>query len=183
MASKRLRVMTAAVAGLAMLSVAGLAAAAAGLAPASAEGAAPRSSRAPADQVAHEQGSAATAALANRPASATTRGNPASGTAGDHATGPDASGPARHGLCQAWSAGQGDVNGRRMDATAFEALVAAAGGADQVAAFCQADAKSKPEARDAAPPDKDTQDPTGPSGPPDRTDRGQGQGGPPTSAG
>jgi hypothetical protein len=183
MASKRLPVMTAAVAGLAMLSVAGLAAAAAGLAPASAERAAPRSSRAPGDQVAHEQGNAATAALANGPASATTGGNPTSGTAGDHATGPDASGPARHGLCQAWSAGQGDVNGRRMDATAFEALVAAAGGADQVAVFCQADAKRRPEARDAAPPDRTPKTPPAPSGPPDRTDRGRGQGGPPISAG
>ncbi len=53
------------------------------------------------------------------------------------ATGPDASGAARAGLCQAWQAGQGADNGRRAESVAFQALAAAAGGVDKIAAFCQ----------------------------------------------
>jgi len=74
----------------------------------------------------------------------------------DTATGPDASGPAKHGLCRAWKAGRGkdkqadeekdkqngkqkdEQNGKREDSTAFRALAAAAGGADKIAAYCQA---------------------------------------------
>jgi hypothetical protein len=55
-----------------------------------------------------------------------------------NATGPDASGPARNGLCQAWLAGQGDEHGTREDTPAFRALAAAAGGADKIAAYCRA---------------------------------------------
>jgi hypothetical protein len=54
------------------------------------------------------------------------------------ATGPDATGPAKDGLCRAWESGQGGEHGRRMDSTAFRALAAAAGGADKIAAYCQA---------------------------------------------
>lgn len=51
--------------------------------------------------------------------------------------GPDANGPAKHGLCTAWTArsthgSQGKVDG----SVAFANLVEAAGGADKVAAFC-----------------------------------------------
>jgi len=62
---------------------------------------------------------------------------------GTTAHGPDATGPARDGLCQAWQAGQGATNGKRMDAAAFEALAKAAGGADKVAAYCQASLAAK----------------------------------------
>jgi hypothetical protein len=73
-------------------------------------------------------------------ASATSQaGSPARAHSGASTThGPDATGSAKDGLCQAWQSGQGATNGGRMDATAFQALVAAAGGADQVAAYCQA---------------------------------------------
>jgi hypothetical protein len=57
---------------------------------------------------------------------------------GATATGPDASGPARNGLCRAWLAGQGQDHGKREDSPAFRALAAAAGGADKIAAYCQA---------------------------------------------
>ena len=50
--------------------------------------------------------------------------------------GPDATGAARAGLCRAWQAGQGADHGRKLDAVAFQALTNAAGGADQVAAYC-----------------------------------------------
>jgi len=54
------------------------------------------------------------------------------------AQGPDANGPAKHGLCTAWKArsghpgSQGDADG----SVAFGNLVRAAGGAGKVAAFC-----------------------------------------------
>jgi hypothetical protein len=54
------------------------------------------------------------------------------------ATGPDATGPAKDGLCRAWQAGQGGQHGKREDSPAFRALAAAAGGADKIAAYCQA---------------------------------------------
>jgi hypothetical protein len=57
---------------------------------------------------------------------------------GGTATGPDATGPARDGLCRAWRSGQGEEHGKREDSTAFRALAAAAGGADKIAAYCQA---------------------------------------------
>jgi hypothetical protein len=86
-----------------------------------------------------------------------------------------ASGSARNGLCQAWLAGQGDVHGQRAEAPAFQALAAAAGGADQVAAYCKADtdASAKQERRPVAPPTTTGQ----------REDPGQGHDkrGPPTT--
>jgi hypothetical protein len=78
--------------------------------------------------------------------------------AGDTATGPDASGPAKDGLCQAWLAGQGTDHGKREDSPAFRALAAAAGGADKIAAYCQA------------------------TTPPDSASQGSGSSSPPTSA-
>ena len=53
------------------------------------------------------------------------------------ATGPDATGPAKDGLCRAWQAGQGGDHGKREDSSAFRALAAAAGGEDKIAAYCQ----------------------------------------------
>jgi hypothetical protein len=105
----------------------------------------------------------------------------------DAVTGPDAGSAAKAGLCQAWLTGQGD-HGRRADSVAFQALAAAAGGADKIATYC----------RDAAPGSADAHGPgssspgTGSvpsttvsppsSGPPaDPGSGGQGQGGPPTT--
>jgi hypothetical protein len=174
MPSKFLRVKTAAVAGLALLSIGG-AAAAAGLAPASAERAAtPASPHTPDGQVGHAQGDAAT--LIHRPEGAAAARSSTSDKPGDHATGPAASGAARHGLCQAWLVGQGDEQGKREDSTAFQALAAAAGGADRVPAYCQADADAS--AAHGQPPGK----PAAPTtGPPEDPGQGHGQGGPPTT--
>ena len=178
MPSKLLRVKTAAVAGLALLSIGGVAAAATGLAPASAERAAtPASPRTPDGQVGHAQGEAAT--LIHRPEGSAAANSSTSGKPSDHATGPDASGAARHGLCQAWLAGQGDEHGKRADSTAFQALAAAAGGADQVPAYCQADADASathgqrptapPSTRPAQRPDSGHQPGNGQNGPPTTT--------------
>ena len=43
---------------------------------------------------------------------------------------------ATQGLCRAWQAGKGADNGGRTDSVAFQALTAAAGGADRVAGYC-----------------------------------------------
>jgi hypothetical protein len=182
MSIKRIRVKTAAMAGLAMLSVGGMAAAASGLA--SAGRAAPPLTRTPGDQGAHARGNAAAATMTDGAPAAAARDIPVSAKPGDRAPGPDASGAARHGLCQAWLAGEGEAHGRRMDAVAFQALAAAAGGADQVPAFCQADAgaSSEPERRQAAPPSRAPKTPPPASGPVERPDQGHGQGGPPTTS-
>jgi hypothetical protein len=53
------------------------------------------------------------------------------------APGPDPTGPAKHGLCTAYAAGQGGQHGAKLDSTAFRALIDAAGAADQtVEEFC-----------------------------------------------
>jgi hypothetical protein len=181
MPSRFLRVRTAAVAGLATLSLGGVAAAATGLA--SAEPAASAaSSRTSGGQVAHAQGDAA--AKPHDPNAAAATRSSAPDKPSDHATGPDASGAARHGLCQAWFAGQGDDHGRRMDAPAFQALAAAAGGADQVPAYCQAElgASATHGRRPAAPPGSAPVKQSPPTGPPERPGQGHGQGGPPTTS-
>jgi hypothetical protein len=110
---------------------------------------------------------------------------------GAGATGPDAMAAAREGLCQAWQAGQGADNGSRPDSVAFQALAAAAGGADKVAAFCQATTAGSagthgqgqgssptgvtPPSTTVAPPSSGPPASTGPGG--------HGQGGPPTTTG
>ena len=181
MPSKLPRVRTAMLVGLAALSLGGVAVASEGLSPASAE----RASQAPpstsGDQAASGHGQAAT--FVRGPDA-----GDAAGRSSDHATGPDASGAARHGLCQAWAAGQGDDHGRRADAPAFQALADAAGGADQVAAYCAAETPTS-----AAHGQRPTEPPGGggeqgkasppTTGPPaDPGDgHGQGQGGPPTT--
>ena len=156
MPSKLLRVRTATVVALALLSIGAMAAAASGLASTAAERAATAaSSHASGGQVAHEIGDAA----------ARTHGP-------------------NDGLCQAWSAGQGDDHGKRADAPAFQALAAAAGGADQVAAYCEAelsDAAAHGE-RPAAPASSSPNRTTPPTtGPPEDPGKGNGQGGPPTT--
>ena len=178
MPSKFLRVKTAAVAGLALLSIGGAAAAATGLAPASAERAAtPASPRTPDGQVGHAQGEAAT--LIHRPEGSAAANSSTSGKPSDHATGPDASGAARHGLCQAWLAGQGDEHGKREDSTAFQALAAAAGGADRIPAYCQEE--SDASAIHGQPSGKPAPPTTGPPDDPGHGHGQGGQGGPPTT--
>ncbi len=46
--------------------------------------------------------------------------------------------PGAVGLCHAWAAGQGGEHGKKLDATAFQRLATAAGGADKVAGWCAA---------------------------------------------
>jgi hypothetical protein len=181
MPSKLLRVRTAAVAGLAALSLGGVAAAATGLAPASSERATQTLSGTPGGQAASTHGEAAT--LVHGPDAAAAAASSAR-RSGDHATGPDASGAARRGLCQAWLAGQGDDHGQRSDSPAFQALATAAGGADQIAAYCEADDSTSASQgqRPAAPPGSgqaNTSPPT--TGPPASPGSGHGEGGPPTT--
>jgi hypothetical protein len=180
MTSKYLRVRTAAVAGLAALSLGGVAATT-GLASAAAERATQAPPRTSGGQAASAHGEAAT--LVHGPDAAAA--DSSAGRSSAHATGPDASGAARRGLCRAWLAGNGDANGRRADAPPFQALAAAAGGASQVAAYCQADASSSAThgQRPATPPGSGhvkTSPPT--TGPPTSPGNGHGQGGPPTTA-
>lgn len=54
------------------------------------------------------------------------------------AVGPDATGPAAHGLCTAWRAitSHGNGQGKALDSVAFTNLAKAAGGADKIAAYC-----------------------------------------------
>lgn len=121
-------------------------------------------------------GGAATVAYvsANTPATPDTRAtapaSPAQGAAGDTdrvaeaaenakakkdkgtPVGPDATGPAAHGLCTAWQGVAG--NGKAMDSVAFQNLVEAAGGEDEVEHFCAGvDAPGKSEDRATGKPD------------------------------
>jgi hypothetical protein len=188
-----LTIKAAAAALVAVLSLGGVAAAASGLLP---DQASPVADQATAttgvDAAGHGLGKAATANLGGSAQAAT-----ADGQGQASAAGPDATGAARAGLCRAWQAGQGGDHGRRMDAVAFQALVEAAGGADQVAAYCEdvtagsnVDAHGKGQASPpsaSAPPTSVSPPSSGPSadpGPPASTGPGgHGQGGPPTTTG
>jgi hypothetical protein len=123
-------------------------------------------------------GGAPTTAAPGRNGATTTEAERARG--GGTATGPDASGPAKEGLCRAWRAGEGAQNGKREDSTAFQALAAAAGGVDRIDAYCQAVTPEHP---------KDKQEDKGSSSsprngtPPPAHGSGNGQGAPPPTAG
>jgi hypothetical protein len=107
-----------------------------------------------------------------------------------NATGPDAMAAARAGLCRAWQAGQGADHGRRAESVAFQALAAAAGGADKIDDFCQtttvaggAGTHGQGSSRTSVSAPSTTVSPPS-SGPlADPGSGGQGQGGPPTSIG
>jgi hypothetical protein len=114
------------------------------------------------------------------------------------AVGLDAAAAARAGLCRAWQAGRDAGRDARMDAPAFQALVAAAGGAEKVAAYCAdvaAGSGAGPNgqgqvspASGSAPSTMVSPPTSGPpvsTGPPASTGPGQGrgQGGPPTTTG
>jgi hypothetical protein len=183
MPSKLLQGRTATVAALTLLSIGAMAAAASALASASAERAATSaSSRASRGQAAHEIGDAAAKTHGPNAVAASNSSGPDKPS--DHVAGPDASGAAKHGLCQAWSAGQGDDHGKRADAPPFQALAAAAGGADHVAAYCAAelgDAAAHGE-RPAAPGGRAPKRTTPPTtGPPEDPGKGNGQGERPTT--
>ena len=106
------------------------------------------------------------------------------------AVGPDATAAAKAGLCRAWQAGQGADNGRRADSVAFQALAAAAGGADNIAGYCAdvtvASAGAQGQGQGAPPsgsPPSTTPSPPSSGPPPGAGPGGHGQGGPPTSSG
>jgi hypothetical protein len=92
--------------------------------------------------------------------------------------------PDLEGLCRAYLAGKGGEQGGKLDATAFEALSRAAGGDDQMRAFCQrlvpVDAKQKEpkEPKQKVPPGNADH---GQGGPPATTGGGLGQGSPPAN--
>jgi hypothetical protein len=190
---KILTMKAAAAALVAALSIGGVAAAAGGLLP---DQASPVADQAPAttgaDAAAQGLGKAAAANLGG----AADAGS-ADGQGRASAVGPDASGRARAGLCRAWQAGQGADHGQKADSVAFQALVEAAGGADNIAAYCQdvavggsADAhgKSQTSPPSVSAPSTSVSPPSGgpptDPGPPASTGPGgHGQGGPPTTAG
>jgi hypothetical protein len=114
---------------VAALSIGGVAAAA---------GVFPAPARPDADHGPGNPGRGPTATTGQSGAATTTDGKAADREHGNGtATGPDATGPAKDGLCRAWQAGQGGQHGKREDTPAFRALAAAAGGADKIAAYCQ----------------------------------------------
>jgi hypothetical protein len=93
--------------------------------------------------------------------------------------------PNLQGLCQAYVSGNGAQQGERLDATAFETLARAAGGEDEIAAYCQEllpgdqDPKKPKDPREAEPSGEgqDQGDPPAGTGSGD-----QGQGGPPATS-
>jgi hypothetical protein len=190
---KVLTIKAAAAALVAVLSLGGVAAAAGGLLPDQASPVADQAAATTgADAAAHGLGRAAAANLGG----AANAGS-AEGQGRAEAVGPDAAGAGRVGLCRAWQAGQGADHGRRLDAVAFQALTDAAGGADNIAAYCEdaaagasvgANGKgqgSPPSVSD--PPTSVSPPSSGPPadpGPPVSTGPGgHGQGGPPTTTG
>jgi hypothetical protein len=190
---KILTMKAAAAALVAALSIGGVAAAAGGLLP---DQASPVADQAPAttgaDAAAQGLGKAAAANLGG----AADAGS-ADGQGRASAVGPEASAAARAGLCRAWQAGRGADHGQKADSVAFQTLVKAAGGADNIAAYCQdvaaggsADAhgKSQESPPSVSAPSTGVSPPSGgpptDPGPPASTGPGgHGQGGPPTTAG
>ena len=180
-ARKAFTMKAAAAALVAVLSVGGIAAAATGLLPDQASPVADQAAATTAaGAAAHGLGRAA---VAN--GGGTAQPGSSDGQGREAAVGPDATAAARAGLCQAWESGQGADQGRRMDSVAFQALVAAAGGAGRVAGYCKdvdASASTKGHAKDQAPPPSNGP-PANPGPPASTGPGGHGQGGPPTTTG
>ena len=191
MPRKVLTIKVAAAALVAVLSIGGVAAAAGGLLP---DQASPVADQALAttgvDAAAHGLGKAAANNLGG-----TTQAESTNGQGWASAAGPGATGAARAGLCQAWQVGQGGDHGRRMDTVAFQALAEAAGGTDNIAAYCQnAAAGSNAGANGnrqvsppsvSAPPTSLSPPSSGPPADPSppASTGGHGPGGPPTTTG
>jgi hypothetical protein len=180
-ARKAFTMKAAAAALVAVLSLGGIAAAATGLLPGQASPVAEQAAATTAaDAAAQGLGKAAAANVGG-----TAQAGASDAQGREEAVGPDATAAARAGLCRAWRAGQGNDQGRRMDAVAFHTLADAAGGADNVAAYCEdvtvgasTDARGQGQ---ASPP---SSGPPADPGPPDSTGAGgHGQGGPPTTTG
>jgi len=184
---KILTMKAAAAALVAVLSIGGVAAAAGGLLP---DQASPVADQAPAttgaDAAAQGLGQAAVANMGGAAQAGSTDGQ-----GRESAVGPDAAAAARAGLCRAWQAGQGADHGQKADSVAFQALVEAAGGADNIAAYCQdvaagssVDAHGKSQASPPSVSAPSTSGPPADPGPPASTGPGgHGQGGPPTTTG
>jgi hypothetical protein len=186
-ARKAFTMKAAAAALVAVLSLGGIAAAATGLLPDQASPVADQAAAdADADAAAHGLGRAAVADMGG-----TAQPGSTDGQGRESAVGPDATAAARAGLCQAWESGQGDDHGRRMDAVAFQALVAAAGGVGKVAGYCKdldasAGTKDHVEGQASPPssgPPADAGPPADPGPPVSTGPGGHGQGGPPTTTG
>jgi hypothetical protein len=119
----------------------------------------------------------------------TTGGSGASGQGRASAVGPDATASARVGLCRAWQAGTGADQGQRANSVAFQALVAAAGGADKVAGYCAdvtvgsagANGQGQGSPPSSSRPGGSSPSPPGSGPPPDAGPGGHGQGGPATT--
>ena len=163
MPSKLLTVKAAAAALVAILSIGGVAAAATGLLPGQA--------RRVADQASSTTAANAAARGLSKPAVADL----------DNAT---------LGLCRAWQAGKGTDNGRRTDSVAFQALAAAAGGADNIAGYCAdvmagsaGDHSQGQASPPTGPPPTTKISPPSSGPPPGAGPGGHGQGGPPTTTG
>jgi hypothetical protein len=81
--------------------------------------------------------------------------DPAGSNQGNDQTGPLHSNatpsPSLVGLCKAFQAGAGADHGKALDSPAFRALVSAAGGKDQVDAFCQGVLASAPPSHHPTP--------------------------------
>jgi hypothetical protein len=190
--SKVFTLKAAAAALVAVLSLGGIAAAATGHLPGQASSVADRTTATSgADAAGQGLGASAGVELDED----ITAGASADSQGRESAVGPDATGAARIGLCRAWQAGQGADHGRRVDSVAFQALAAAAGGADKVAAYCEdvttgagddgqgrASPPSVPATPTTASPPRGG--PPADPGPPASTGPGgHGQGGPPTTTG
>jgi hypothetical protein len=120
----------------------------------------------------------------------TTGGSGTGGQGRGSAAGPDATASARTGLCRAWQAGKGADHGQRTNSVTFQALAAAAGGADNIAGYCAdvtvgsagAPGQGQGSPPGGSPPATTISPPT--SGPPPGAGPGgHGQGGPPTTTG
>ena len=185
-ARKAFTMKAAAAALVAVLSVGGIAAAATGLLPDQASPVADQAAATTAaGAAAHGLGRAA---VAN--GGGTAQPGSSDGQGRESAVGPDATAAARAGLCQAWQAGQGGDQGRRMDAVAFQALVDAAGGADSIAGYCEdvtagnsADAHEQGQASPSSVSPPSSGPPADPGPPASTGPGGHGQGGPPTTTG
>jgi hypothetical protein len=188
-ARKAFTMKAAAAALVAVLSLGGIAAAATGLLPGQASPVAEQAAATTAaDAAAQGLGKAAAANVGG-----TAQAGAADGQGREEAVGPDATAAARAGLCQAWQSGQGNDQGRRMDAAAFQALVDAAGGADSIAGYCQDVTAGHQGQGQASPPSVSappatvsppSNGPPATPGPPASTGPGgHGQGGPPTTTG
>jgi hypothetical protein len=183
--SKVFTMKAAAAALVAVLSIGGVAAAASGLLPGQASPVAVQAPATTADEAAHGLDKAATANVGGAAQTGSTDGQ-----GRELAVGPDATAAARAGLCRSWQAGQGADNGSRMDAVAFQALAKAAGGADNIAAYCEdvapggsADAHGNSQASPPSVSPPSSGPPADPGPPASTGPGGHGQGGPPTTTG